>query len=103
MLRTIARHIAGAIVGIFGTWLITTMTSLGISPEEAAGAVENIESIIIIGILVALYAITEKGLKLVKPIFPGDWAEEVWKRLAGSKLKGMTSRAAENKIDRGEV
>lgn len=103
MIRTVARHIAGAIVGLFGTWLMTTLTGLGISPEEAGEAVSNVESLVVVAVMVALYAVTEKGLKLVKPLFPGEWAEEAWKAHAGDTVAPLEAPDARRHIKAGDI
>lgn len=63
MFRTWARHISAAIISLFGTWLVTILTGLGLTAQEAGEFVSNLESLITMGILVGLYAIFEKGLK----------------------------------------
>lgn len=65
-LLTVARHIVGVIMAAISTFVVTLMTGLGFSGEEAAEALGHIEALALMAVLAAFYAAYEK---LLKPLF----------------------------------
>ena len=102
-MRGLARKLAAVLVGFIGTWVTTTLTDLGIGPEEAAHVVSQMEFIVTVAIFAVFMFASEHLLKYIKAIFPGDWADELWRRQAGDQVAGMTKTEAMNTIERGAV
>lgn len=102
-MRGLARKLAAVVVGTFGTWAVTALTNLGVSPGDAVAVVGNVEFIIMVGLLALFTFSTEHLLKYVKRWFPGDWADEVWRSQAGDKVGHVPRATAERKIRDGDV
>lgn len=102
-MRTFARHLAGVIVGAIGATIVVFLTGLGIPEEEVVTFLEAFQEVLVMAILVAGYFLTEKGLKLVKGLFPDAWADHIWKDHAGDVVKNMSKDAAEDAIRTGKV
>ena len=103
MFRGMARKVAAAIIGAAGTWLVTFFTALGIGPEETASAISNIEFILTLLVFGAITFASEHALKFVKPLFPGDWADEIWRDEVGVVVAPVAKRVAESKIRDGAL
>lgn len=102
-MRTFARHLAGVVMAGIGGWITSLLIGAGMGPDDVEAALTAIETIIMVVAMLLFYAFTEKGLKFVKRLFPGEWAEEIWKEHAGEAVDSLTKSTAESKIRQGQV
>lgn len=100
---TAARHIAGIIMAVAFAWLLPTLTNLGVDPDQAVAAVEAVQLIITVAVMLLGYVLTEKGLKVFKSLDPGAWADLVWKRHAAEQVADQPKEHAETLITTGKV
>lgn len=102
-MRTIAKKLVAALLALIVGPIIAGLVGLGVSQEDAMIVVGNLESILTILIMALLYFGSDELLSRVKKLFPGSWAEVVWRDQAADKVKPLQAETAARKIEAGQV
>lgn len=102
-MRTVAKKIVAMLIGLVGGWITAGLIGLGITPEQAAEAVSNLEAFLVIAVTGAIFFLGDYLLAKIKKLFPGDWAEAFWRDQAGDQVKPLTKTTAKTKISQGQI